>query len=83
MACVAAGDKPLFTAKAPKMIPNGIAPTTRGNVALTPAQNSDLRLGCMDWSGNFPPQEKNNNRYDIKKISAPRHHLWDAAAFFA
>ena len=43
-----AGEKPLLTANAPKMIPKGIAPTTRGIVALAPAQNSVRARGFND-----------------------------------
>ena len=36
-------DRPDVTASVPNRIPNGIAPTTSGKVALIPLQNSDLR----------------------------------------
>jgi hypothetical protein len=39
------GERPLVDARAPKMIPNGIAPTISGMVALQPAQNSPRRVG--------------------------------------
>lgn len=39
---VPAIDKPALTASAPKMMPKGMAPMTKGKVALTPFQNSDL-----------------------------------------
>jgi hypothetical protein len=36
-------EMPLLIASAPKMMPNGVAPITKGIVARTPAQNSDRR----------------------------------------
>src|SRR5262249_38985042 len=45
MPMVPAGDSPFGTEAAPKIIANGVAPTTRGNVSLTPAQNSVWRVG--------------------------------------
>lgn len=48
----AADERPLLTAKAPKIIPNGTAPTTRGIVARTPAQNS-LHREARASNGSF------------------------------
>src|SRR5690242_630360 len=41
------GERPLVVASAPKMMPNGMAPTTSGKVAFMPAQNSPRRVGWV------------------------------------
>src|SRR3990172_7003864 len=43
MAAAAHGVSPLVTPSAPKMIPNGNAPTSNGNVSRAPARNSARR----------------------------------------
>lgn len=47
---VPAADNPALVDSVPKIIPNGMAPITRGSVSRTPAQNSDRRVvKAMLW----------------------------------
>src|SRR3990172_6846479 len=84
MAAAAHGVSPLVTPSAPKMIPNGNAPTSNGNVSRAPARNSarraadcnDLRTDLVNgregivvgWFGSVRPLDE----------EAGRHHTEDA-----
>ena len=70
MACVAATDRPLLIASAPKISPKGIAPMMRGKVSLAPARNSDNGEGVLVDMGLILVRDGVFVNYGVKIIRA-------------
>ena len=85
MALAPVGESPLVTATAPKMMPNGIAPTTSGMVARTPAHlwsiaSVEEELGMIylplgnqtpdQWAADRTPGAEKYSAGEIRTIKA-------------